>query len=289
MSGCNCGPGSIDGVPSYPKAARATKPEGTVIRVGNVEIGAGEFTIMAGPCSIEDEEQILECAEVVAKAGCRILRGGAFKPRTSPYSFQGLGTEGLHMIRRAADAHGLLVVTEIMDCDDLGVIAETADIVQIGSRTMMSYALLKKVARLGKPVLLKRNMAAQLETFLLGAEYLLDGGCTEVILCERGVVSFDPTELRNTLDLAAVALMKLKTHLPVVVDPSHGTGRRELVHPASMGALAVGADGILVEIHPDPPRALCDGRQSIDFEEFGRLVRELQATKTFLKGLRSGA
>ena len=270
-----------------PKASRQVGQRDTVVEVSGVKIGGSEFTIMAGPCSIENEEQIMACAQVVAECGCKVLRGGAFKPRTSPYSFQGLGSEGLKLIRKAADANGLLVVTEIMDCDDLDVIADSADIIQIGSRTMMSYALLKKVGRLGKPILLKRNMAARIETFMLAAEYLLDGGCDKIILCERGIVSFDPNETRNTLDLAAIPVLKLKSHLPIIVDPSHGTGRRELVHPMALGALAVGAHGLLIEIHPDPERALCDGQQSMDFDQFRALVRELRATEAFLKELRT--
>ncbi len=271
----------------FPKASRQTKKTDTVIEVNGVTIGGSEFAVMAGPCSIENEEQVMACAEVVAEMDCKILRGGAFKPRTSPYSFQGLGSEGLKLIRNAADRYGLLVVTEIMDCDSLDDIAKTADIVQIGSRTMMSYALLKKVGKLGKPVLLKRNMAARIETFLLAAEYLLNGGCEQVILCERGIVSFDPTETRNTLDLAAIPLLKMKTHLPVIVDPSHGTGRQDLVHPMAMGALAVGAHGLLVEIHPTPEKALCDGQQSMNFAQFRKVVRELKAMESFLKELRA--
>lgn len=287
MTTAQGGCGAIGGVPSYPLAAREARPEGTVIRVNGATLGGGDFAVMAGPCSIEDEGQIMACAEAVARAGCRILRGGAFKPRTSPYSFQGLGREGLRLIRKAADAHGLAVVTEVMDCDDIADIAAVADILQVGSRTMMSYAFLRKVGRMKKPVLLKRNMGARLEEFLLAAEYLLMEGTTEVILCERGIVSFDPTMTRNTMDLAAVPLLKLLSHLPVVVDPSHGTGRSELVHPVAMGAMAVGADGLLVEIHPDPDAALCDGRQSLDFDRFTALVDELRATHAFLREYRS--
>jgi len=276
--------GSTD-AQSYPLAARSAKSERTVIDISGAKIGGDDFVILAGPCSVEDEWQVMETARVVAQAGCKFLRGGVFKPRTSPYSFQGLGSKGLELIRKAADVHGLRLVTELMDCEDIHAVADAADVIQLGSRSMMNYALLKKVGRLGKPVLLKRNMAARIEEFLMAAEYLLVEGCCDVILCERGIVSIDPFLTRNTLDLAAVPLLKLLSHLPVIVDPSHGGGLRELVPSLARGAVAVGAHGLLVELHPSPDEALCDGRQSLDIPTFEVLVRDLQRLHACTKEL----
>lgn len=255
--------------------SRKTKPENTVIHVNGIPIGGNEVVIMAGPCAVENEEQLAGTARLVRAGGASILRGGAFKPRTSPYSFQGLGVEGLKMLARARMETGLSVVSEVMDTRQVEVVAEYADILQIGSRNMQNYPLLKEAGQLSKPILLKRGMMATIDEYLHAAEYLLAHGNPSVILCERGIRTFEPST-RFTLDLNAIPLLKQRTHLPVIVDPSHGTGVRSLVPTMSRAAVAAGADGLLMEVHYRPEEALCDGSQSLFPEEFGMLVEDLR-------------
>ncbi len=247
----------------------------TVVRAGNVTIGHSEFVVMAGPCAVESEWQVRATAEAVAAAGARVLRGGAFKPRTSPYSFQGLGEEGLKILRRAADSTGLAVVTEVMCPEDVALVSEYAEILQVGSRSMENFALLEAVGRSSHPVLLKRGMTATLEEFLQSAEVVLRNGNPDVILCERGIRTFDAVT-RNTLDVAAMPVLKSVSHLPVIVDPSHAAGARALVLPLARAATVAGADGLLVEVHPAPETALSDGVQSLTFAEFRNLMTDLQ-------------
>ncbi len=271
----------LDGVASvyrvtqpYKFASRSWKPENTVIDVNGVQIGGDELVVMAGPCSIESEEQIESLAAFIAEQGGAILRGGAFKPRSSPYSFQGLGKEGLVMIRAAADRHGLQVVTEVMDTGQIDLVHEYADIMQVGARNMQNYSLLKELGTTGKPVLLKRGLSATVEEWLMSAEYILSRGNPDVILCERGVRTFTQIT-RNTLDLAAVPVVKENSHLPIIVDPSHATGLRNMVMPMARAGIAAGADGLMIEIHPDPPAALSDGPQSLYFEQFTELMEQV--------------
>jgi 3-deoxy-7-phosphoheptulonate synthase len=256
-------------------AGREFQQEPTVVRAGGVSIGGREFVVIAGPCSVETEEQIAECALQVAGCGGSILRGGAYKPRTSPYSFQGLGREGLVLLERAGRRAGLPTVTEVMHPDLVETVAEHADILQIGARNVQNYVLLEAVGRLRKPVLLKRGMMTTIEELLMAAEYILAGGNRQVILCERGIRTFE-TSTRNTLDITAVPVIKSKSHLPLILDPSHAAGVREYVPALARAALAAGADGIMVEMHPDPSRALSDGRQSLDFAGFASLMEELR-------------
>ena len=272
-------PGVARALPSateFVHASRETHPAGSVIHVGGVTAGGGEFLLAAGPCAVEGPGQMEACATAVAAAGGKILRGGSFKPRTSPYSFQGLGREGLEIHRGAADRHGLLMMSEVLDREDLPMVAEFADILQVGSRNMQNFPLLKALGGIRKPVLLKRGLAATREEFLLAAEYILSGGNSDVILCERGIRSFDPS-LRNSLDLASVVLLKEMTHLPVLVDPSHATGQSRLVLPMARAAAVSGADGLLLEVHPDPAGALSDGPQAILPEDLIRLSADLRA------------
>ena len=259
----------------YKLASRQFRPGGTVVRVGDVEIGGGKVAIMAGPCSVESEEQIERTAEAVARAGASVLRGGAFKPRSSPYSFQGLGEEGLKLLRAAADRHGLKVVSEVMDHEQIEMIAGYADILQIGARNMQNYTLLKRAGELRKPVLLKRGLSATIEELLLSAEYILSGGNYDVILCERGIRTFE-SYTRNTMDLSAIPVVKKLSHLPIIADPSHGTGRRDKVLPMARAAVAAGADGVIIEVHVDPDRALSDGAQSLWPEQFAELMGQLR-------------
>jgi 3-deoxy-7-phosphoheptulonate synthase len=230
---------------------------------------------MAGPCSVESRDQIARCAELVAQSGAKIIRGGAFKPRTSPYSFQGLGEEGLKLLRTAADAHGLLVVSEVMDITQIGLVSEYADILQVGARNMQNFNLLRELGRQSRPVLLKRGISATIEELLLSAEYILSGGNYEVILCERGIRTFE-NYTRNTMDISAIPVVKKLSHLPIVADPSHGTGRRDKVAPMARAALAAGADGLLIEVHPDPDHALSDGAQSLKPAQFEELMAQLR-------------
>ncbi len=259
----------------YKLAARPFRPDNTIVRSGNVEIGGDRVVVMAGPCSVENRDQILRGAEQVARAGAQVIRGGAFKPRTSPYSFQGLGEEGLRMLREAADANGLRVVSEVMDPSQMELVSAYADILQIGARNMQNYNLLREAGRARKPVLLKRGIAATIEELLLSAEYILSGGNYEVILCERGIRTFE-SYTRNTMDISAIPVVKKLSHLPIIADPSHGTGRRDKVLPMARAAVAAGADGLLVEVHPDPDRALSDGAQSLHPEQFEELMRQLR-------------
>ena len=246
----------------YKFAARGEGGGDTHIRVGNVTIGSNEVAVVGGPCSVESEEQIVATAEAVKEAGGHILRGGAYKPRTSPYSFQGMGGEGLKLLRTAADATGLPLITEVMDPRRVSLVAEYVDILQIGARNMQNFTLLREVGNTDKPVLLKRGMAASIEDLLMSAEYIMAAGNMRVILCERGIRTFE-TATRNTLDLSAIPVIKEESHLPVVIDPSHATGRWELVKPMALAAVAAGADGLMIEVHPNPELALSDGPQSV--------------------------
>ena len=255
---------------------RELKKEKTVVRVGeDVAFGSKQFVIIAGPCSVESREQIVETAERVKKAGARMLRGGAFKPRTSPYSFQGLEEEGLELLAEAREKTGLKIVTEVITPQDLPLVCRYADVLQVGARNMQNFALLKQIGQLDKPVLLKRGMSATINEFLMSAEYILSEGNRNIILCERGIRTFE-TATRNTLDLSAVPLILKMSHLPIIVDPSHGTGVPELVAPMSKAAAAAGADGVIVEVHSNPETALSDGEQSLDPDAFDRLVESLK-------------
>jgi 3-deoxy-7-phosphoheptulonate synthase len=258
----------------YKQVSREWKPESTVVRLGGgVAIGGNSVVVMAGPCSVESEAQILTAARQVRDAGATVLRAGAFKPRSSPYSFQGLGVEGLRLLKLAREETGLLIVTEAMDPEGADLVAEVADLIQVGARNMQNYSLLKKVGRLGKPVLLKRGMSATIQELLLSAEYILAEGNPDVVLCERGVRGFD-SATRNIFDLSAIPVVKAASHLPIVADPSHGTGHRDMVTPMARAAVAAGADGLLIEVHPNPDRALSDGAQSLYPEQFARMMQE---------------
>lgn len=271
-------PGVLEVIPvshAYKLVSQETKPEPTVVRIGPVSVGDDHFVVIGGPCAVESREQIFAVAHGVKKGGGHVLRGGAFKPRTSPYSFQGLGEAGLKLLAEARDATGLPVVTEAIDERSADLVESYADAIQIGARNMQNFALLKRAGKAKKPVLLKRGLSATLEEFLMSAEYVLSEGNYAVILCERGVRTFSDFS-RNTLDLSIVPAVKSRSHLPILVDPSHGTGHREKVAPLSRAAAAVGADGVLVEVHHDPDRALSDGPQSITPEMFESLVGELR-------------
>ncbi len=256
-------------------AGREFHPENTVIEIGEVSIGGPQLTVMAGPCAIENEEQLLQAAEAIKAGGAKVLRAGAFKPRTSPYSFQGLEHEGLDFLKDVSAKTGLLIVTEVMDQFTVKEVADCADILQVGARNMQNYYLLRELGKIRKPVLLKRGLSATIEEWLMAAEYILSGGNYEVILCERGIRTFEPYT-RNTLDLSAVPLVKQLSHLPVIVDPSHGTGLSGLVPAMSKAAIAAGADGLMVEVHPNPQEALSDGPQSLTPEQFQSLINELK-------------
>jgi len=258
----------------YKQVSREWKAESTIVSLpGGLTIGGEDVVVMAGPCSVESEQQILAAAEAVREAGATVLRAGAFKPRSSPYSFQGLGVEGLPLLRLAKAETGLLIVTEAMDPEGADQVAEVADIIQIGARNMQNYSLLKRAGKLQKPILLKRGLSATIQELLLSAEYILAEGNPNVILCERGVRGFDPAT-RNIFDLSAIPVVHGLSHLPIIADPSHGTGHREMVIPMARAAVAAGADGLLVEVHPNPDRALSDGAQSLYPEQFARLMKE---------------
>jgi 3-deoxy-7-phosphoheptulonate synthase len=260
----------------YKQVSREWQPESTVVRLpGGLAIGGDDVVVMAGPCSVESERQILTAARAVREAGATVLRAGAFKPRSSPYAFQGLGRAGLALLARAREETGLLIVTEAMDAEGLEQVVEVADIVQIGARNMQNYSLLKHAGRCGKPVLLKRGLSATIQELLLSAEYLLAEGNRQVMLCERGIRSFDQAT-RNLFDLSAVPVVHGLSHLPIVADPSHGTGHRDMVIPMARAAVAAGADGLLIEVHPNPDRALSDGAQSLYPEQFERLMKEVR-------------
>jgi 3-deoxy-7-phosphoheptulonate synthase len=259
----------------YKLASRHFRPAGTVVKVGGREFGGSRVVMMAGPSSVESRDQIERSAEIVAAAGATVIRGGAFKPRSSPYGFQGLGEEGLTLLRGAADRHGLLVVSEVMDVAQIPLVSQYADILQIGSRNMQNFNLLRELGKQRKPVLLKRGIAATIEELLLSAEYILAGGNYDVILCERGIRTFE-TYTTNTMDISAIPVVKKLSHLPIVADPSNGTGRRDKVPPMARAAVAAGADGLLLEVHPDPDHALSDGAQSLRPEQFTELMAQLR-------------
>ncbi|MGD1091038.1 MAG: 3-deoxy-7-phosphoheptulonate synthase [Bryobacteraceae bacterium] len=263
-------------VSPYKLASRHFRPQGTVVKIGKVEIGGPKIVVMAGPCSVENRDQIEQVAEIVAAQGAQVLRGGAFKPRSSPYSFQGMGKEGLQLMREAADRNGLLVVSEVMDQTQLPLLCEYADILQIGARNMQNFNLLREAGKVRKPVVLKRGISATMEELLLAAEYLMSGGNYEVILCERGIRTFE-TYTRNTMDISAIPVAKKLSHLPILGDPSHGTGRRDLVLPMARAAIAAGADGLLVEVHSDPDHAVSDGAQTLTPPQFAEMMQQVRA------------
>ena len=256
-------------------ASHAFKREGSIFDIGGVKIGGPEVVVMAGPCAVESEEQIFKIAKLVKDAGAKILRGGAFKPRSSPYSFQGLGEDGLKLLRAAANEFQLKVVTEVMDKSQIDLIEKYADILQIGARNMQNYTFLKDLGKASKPVMLKRGLAATIEEWLMSAEYILSGGNQQVILCERGIRTFE-TATRNTMDISAIPVIKKKSHLPIVADPSHGIGIRDKVIPMARAAVAAGADGIIVEVHHDPDHALSDGAQSLYPDQFSQMMKEVR-------------
>jgi 3-deoxy-7-phosphoheptulonate synthase len=259
----------------YKLAGRTFKHEDTVVTLDDVRIGGDEVIVMAGPCSVETEEQVHATAAAVKRAGAKVLRGGAFKPRSSPYSFQGLGEEGLRLLRSAANAHNLKVISEVMDASQIDLIGKYSDIFQVGARNMQNFTLLRELGHARKPVMLKRGLSATIEEWLMSAEYVLSGGNTDVILCERGIRTFE-TATRNTFDISAIAVVKKLSHLPIVADPSHGAGRRDMVAQLARAAVAAGADGLIIEVHNDPDRALSDGAQSMFPSQFDRLMAELR-------------
>jgi 3-deoxy-7-phosphoheptulonate synthase len=260
----------------YKLVARSFRPEGTVVKLRNgISIGGQEVVVMAGPCSVESREQLFTIAEIVAKSGARALRGGAFKPRTSPYSFQGLGEEGLKLLKEAGDKFGLLVISEVMEISQIALMEPYVDIYQVGARNMQNFNLLRELGKVRKPVMLKRGIAATIEEMLLSAEYIMAGGNYEIILCERGIRTFE-TYTRNTLDISAIPIVHKLSHLPITADPSHGTGRRDKVSPMARAAVAAGADAIIVEVHHQPDKALSDGAQSLYPEQFAKLMDELR-------------
>ena len=262
-------------VSPYKLASRHFRPGGTVVKLNGLEIGGNQVVMMAGPCSVENRDQIDQAAEIVARGGAKVIRGGAFKPRSSPYSFQGLGEAGLRMMREAADRHKLLVVSEVMDQTQIPLMRDYADILQVGARNMQNFNLLRQLGELRKPILLKRGISATIEELLLSAEYILSGGNYDVILCERGIRTFE-NATRNTMDISAIPVVKSLSHLPIVADPSHGTGRRDKVLPMARAAVAAGADGLLVEVHHDPDHALSDGAQSLRPNQFAELMDQLR-------------
>ncbi len=262
-------------VSPYKLASRHFRPAGTKIKIGGVEIGGDQVVVMAGPCSVENRDQIGQVAQAVAASGAKVLRGGAFKPRTSPYSFQGMGEDGLKLLREAADRNKLLLVSEVMDQTQIPLIAKYVDIVQVGARNMQNYNLLRELGALRKPVMLKRGISATIEELLLSAEYILSGGNYDVILCERGIRTFE-TSTRNTMDISAIPVVKALSHLPIMADPSHATGRRDKVLAMARAAVAAGADGLLVEVHHDPDHALSDGAQSLYPGQFAELMNQLR-------------
>lgn len=262
-------------VSPYKLASRSFRPGGTIVKIGDVEIGGSKVIAMAGPCSVENRDQIEKVAEVVAQAGASVIRGGAFKPRSSPYSFQGMGEEGLKLMRTAADRNKLLVISEVMEISQIPLLCEYSDILQVGARNMQNFNLLRELGHARRPVLLKRGIAATIEELLLSAEYVMSGGNYDVILCERGIRTFE-TYTRNTMDISAIPVVKKLSHLPIVADPSHGTGRRDQVLPMARAAVAAGADGLLVEVHHDPDHALSDGAQSLFPAQFVELMAQLR-------------
>jgi len=286
---------SVEAMPQVEAVTRITAPykfvsrefrkEKTRIRVNGTEIGGSEFVVMAGPCSVESEEQILKAAEGVAKAGAKLLRGGAFKPRTSPYDFQGMETEGLKLLQKAKKQTGLAIVTEVMSDRDVALVAEYADVLQIGARNMQNFVLLKALGKCGRPILLKRGLSSTVKELLMSAEYIVAHGNSEVILCERGIRTFE-TVTRNTCDIAAIPALNELTHLPVILDPSHATGKRSLVPALARAGVAIGADGLIVEVHPAPEKAISDGAQSLDLAQFAKMMQELKPYVELWQGTR---
>lgn len=258
----------------YKLASRTFKREGSVFDFGGLKVGGNEVVVMAGPCSVESEKQIFSIAESVSKAGARILRGGAFKPRTSPYAFQGMGEEGLKLMRAAADQYGLKVITEVMDKSQIALVEQYADILQIGARNMQNFTFLRDLGKASKPILLKRGLAATIDEWLMSAEYILSGGNQQVMLCERGIRTFE-TATRNTMDIGAIPVVKKKSHLPIIADPSHAIGIRDKVIPMARASVAAGADGIIVEVHNDPDHAKSDGAQSLFPDQFSQMMKEV--------------
>src|SRR5690242_20790398 len=289
---------SVEAMPQVEKAVRISAPykfvskefhtERTRIRVNGCEIGGDEFIVMAGPCSVESEKQIMQAAEGVARSGAKMLRGGAFKPRTSPYDFQGLETEGLKLLAQAKRATGLGIITEVMSDRDVDLVAEYADVLQIGARNMQNFALLKNLGRCGRPILLKRGLSATVKELLMSAGYIVAHGNQQVMLCERGIRTFE-TVTRNTCDIAAIPALNELTHLPVILDPSHATGKRSLVPALARAGVAIGADGLIVEVHPAPEKAISDGAQSLDLAQFEKMMKELQPYIALWKGMRPQA
>jgi 3-deoxy-7-phosphoheptulonate synthase len=268
-------------VSPYKLASRHFKPEGTIIKIGEVEIGGSKVISMGGPCSVESEEQMEASAAIVAAAGAQVIRGGAFKPRSSPYSFQGMGESGLQIMRAAADRHKLLVVSEVMDQVQIPLLLQYSDILQVGARNMQNFNLLRELGKTRKPILLKRGIAATIEELLLSAEYIMSGGNYEVMLCERGIRTFE-TATRNTMDISAIPVLRRLSHLPIIADPSHGTGKRDYVLPMARAAVAAGADGLLVEVHPDPDHAASDGAQTLRPDQFTEMMRQVKAIAAVL-------
>lgn len=262
-------------VKPYKLVSKETKPDPTIIKVKDIEIGSDTLTIMAGPCSVESEEQMDKVAKELSNLGVKILRGGAYKPRTGPYSFQGLGEEGLQILKKTADKYNMAVITEILDIRHLEQVVEVSDILQVGARNMQNFELLKELGRTQKPIFLKRGMSATVEEFLLAAEYILAHGNPNVILCERGIRTFEKAT-RNTLALATIPLVKELSHLPIIADPTHGTGKKSLIEPMSKAAIAAGADGLMIEVHPNPPEALSDAQQQLTPEEFKQLLNNIK-------------
>ena len=288
---------SLEATPGVESAMRISAPykfvskefrkERSVFRIRDVEIGGDEFVVMAGPCSVESERQIMQTAEGVVAAGAKILRGGAFKPRTSPYDFQGMEAEGLKLLAKARQATGLAIITEVMSDQDVGLVAEYTDIMQVGARNMQNFSLLKSLGRCGRPIMLKRGLSATIKELLMSAEYIVAHGNSEVMLCERGIRTFE-TATRNTCDISAIPVLNELTHLPVILDPSHATGKRSLVPALCRAGVAIGADGLIVEVHPDPEKAISDGAQSLTLDQFRKTMREIQPYIALWKESRVG-
>ncbi|MGL5124321.1 MAG: 3-deoxy-7-phosphoheptulonate synthase [Fusobacteriaceae bacterium] len=266
------------------RISRTTKKEDTIITIKDIKIGGDNFVIIGGPCAVENREMIFKIAETIKKSGGKILRGGAFKPRTSPYDFQGLGNEGLIYLKEAAEMYGLLVVTEVMDTRDVEIVKKYSDILQVGSRNMQNFALLKELGSCGKPILLKRGMSATIKEFLMSAEYIMAYGNSEVILCERGIRTYE-TLTRNTLDINVIPFIKIHSHLPIIIDASHGTGIRELVEPVTLAGIIAGADGAMIEVHETPEKAISDAAQTMDFKEFENSCKKIKKLVEFRKTL----
>lgn len=282
MEGIPCVEKMVPILQPYKLASSELKKERTVVQVGKAKFGAGHFGVIAGPCSVESEKQIVKVALAVKKSGAKMLRGGAYKPRTSPYSFQGLEEQGLKLLSKARKESGLPFVTEVVNSETAKLVADYADMLQIGARNAQNFSLLRTVGKLGRPVLLKRGLSSTIQEFLMAAEYILSEGCKDLILCERGIRTFE-NATRNTLDISAIPVIQERSHLPVIIDPSHAAGVRKYVAPLSYAAISAGADGLIVEVHPDPPHAMCDGAQSLDPEEFDAYMNKVKALDHFHK------